>query len=322
MKCSSVREKLFDYIDGALKGSDLRGLEDHLKSCSECRHELEKIQQLDAHLRQDIPAYLESVDPSPAFLTRLQRLELEAPPSKASSIFDSILAVFQEHRMAFGTGLAVILVVALALAIPTITQDDQQDTTTIAEPATAPPTAPEESFESEPSDDRSAMTEMIDQNNKATGGEGAAVPAPTTAPVSVESEEYLSGVLSPDAMTTPAPVPPPVPATPPAMPIPEPEDKAVHDVDKTILLGTDQDALEYTAAIIAITHPDVQQVIADREIMSIEVLHEVIEEDYTCDGPTVAITLNEMNPPENLIYVCVDLEKEKVGQIKTGMTGN
>jgi len=122
MKCSSVREKLFDYIDGALKGSDLQAVEDHLKSCSECRHELEKVQQLDARLQQEIPAYVESIEPAPAFLNRLKSLDLEpeASPGPISNMLNSFFSIFQEHRMAFGTGLAVLIMIAIGLSIPTV----------------------------------------------------------------------------------------------------------------------------------------------------------------------------------------------------------
>ena len=137
MKCSSVREKLFDYMDGTLKGSDLQAIEDHLKRCSECRHELEKVRQLDARLQQEIPAYLESIEPSPAFLNRLNRLELEPTSNETSSIWNSFLSVFQEHRMAFGTGLAVLIMIAVGLAIPTITQDNDDDETQMVAEAPA-----------------------------------------------------------------------------------------------------------------------------------------------------------------------------------------
>ena len=201
MKCSSVREKLFDYIDGVLEGSNLREFEDHLKSCSECRDELEKVRQLDAQLRQDIPAYLESIEPAPAFLNRLKHLELEPTPAKTAGFWDSLLSVFQEHRMAWGTGLAILLVVALSFAIPTITQNgDDDDTQMIAEA----PTPGEESERAptaaqEPTEGLMEMDESSSVINKSTDDEFAA-PVQTATPGDAPAEiEPVEAGLTPNS---------------------------------------------------------------------------------------------------------------------------
>ena len=70
MKCSKVREILFEYIDGTLSKSELSAIEEHLQNCPDCQLELEQIKRIDARLKQEVPAYLESIEPSPAFLNR------------------------------------------------------------------------------------------------------------------------------------------------------------------------------------------------------------------------------------------------------------
>lgn len=325
MKCSNVRKKLFDYMDGALKGSDLREFEEHLKSCSECRHELEKVQQLDARLRQDIPAYLESIEPAPAFLNRLKSLELEpeTPPGLISNMLDSFFSIFQEHRMAFGTGLAILIMIAIGLAIPTITHDEDEDEASMVAEAT-PTDSRAQSATQEPSEESMMMGESNDDMNKAFGS-GAAAPETTSAPMPVpppapEGSQYsytwdaaADEILTPSAEPVQTePVPSPVPTSPPA-PIAEAE--GITDQDSggsaggSIVVGDDQ--TEHPATTIALNNPGVMDIVTGTTF-SIEVLYDITEEDYTCDGPTVAITLEGIDPPGNLIYVCVDIENEEV----------
>ena len=55
MRCEKARERLQEYIEGALKGGDLRALEEHLQSCQDCRREQESLSELEALLRQEVP---------------------------------------------------------------------------------------------------------------------------------------------------------------------------------------------------------------------------------------------------------------------------
>ncbi len=324
MKCSSVRGKLFDYIDGALKGGDLREFEDHLKSCPKCRQELEKVQLLDARLQQEIPAYVESIEPAPAFLNRLKSLNLEpeTSPGPISNILDSFLSIFQEHRMAFGTGLAVLIMVAIGLSIPTMTQDEERDSAPMIAEAT-PPDSREYSATQAPTEESIVMDKSSDDKNQTTDV-AASAPAPTTAPA--EEPAYM-------VTPVPEPAPPPVPAPTPTIDssiiadvgealagggAAAAEDEDYYEGSASVSLGTDhepmEEPMEHPATIIAINDNDVMAIIEGTFLM--EVLYDVTEEDYTCDGPTVAITLNEVDLPGNLIYVCVDLENEEVVEIK------
>ncbi|NQT73727.1 MAG: zf-HC2 domain-containing protein [Chloroflexi bacterium] len=324
MKCSSVREKLFDYIDGALKGSDLQAVEDHLKSCSECRHELEKVQQLDARLQQEIPAYVESIEPAPAFLNRLKSLDLEpeASPGPISNMLNSFFSIFEEHRMAFGTGLAVLIMIAIGLSIPTMTQDEERDSAPMIAEAT-PPDSREYSATQAPTEESMMMGESSNDMNK-TAGEGPSF----TWDDSAEEMPTLAPAPIPEPTPTPTPVPTPAPPTPTIDPtiiadvgealagggVVAAEDEDYYSGSADVSVSTDKEPMEDPATIIAINDEDVMAIIEGTFLM--EVLYDITEEDYICDGPTVAITLNEVDPPGNLIYVCVDLENEEVVEIK------
>lgn len=320
MKCSSVRENLFDYIDGALTGSDLREFEDHLASCSECCDALESLKQLDARLQQEVPAYMESIEPSPAFLNRLRSLELEteSSPGRISQIFDSVFAIFQEHRTAFGAGMAVLIMIAVGLSIPTITQDSEDDAEQLIAEATPPDWRTELAPQS-PSEEAIEMSEQSDDMNKVFGGGApapAATPAPELPPATEEpSYSHIWDAADDEVLTSTAePVPPPLSATPP--PIAEAEDTVSLDSGGSAGDGVSavEEPMEDPATIIALNDDEVLAVIEGT--FHIELLDVITEGDYACDGPTVAITLNEKNPPGNLIYVCVDVENDKVIEIK------
>ena len=294
MKCSSVRGKLFDYIDDALKGSDLREFEGHLKNCSECRQELEKVQQLDARLKQEIPAYVESIEPTPAFLNRLKSLDLEPEisPGPISNMLDPFLSIFQEHRMAFGTGLAILIMIAIGLAIPSITQDNEEDESQMVAEA-IPPDSREYSATQAPSEESIVVGESSDDTNKMIGG-GVAAPTPTPATEPSIIADVGEALTGGGAVAT--------------------EDEDYYGGSASVSVGTDQEQMEHRATIIAINDDDVLKIIEGTFLM--KVLYDINVDDYTCDGPTVAITLNEVDPPGNLIYVCVNLENEEVVEIK------
>ncbi|MBT4513076.1 MAG: zf-HC2 domain-containing protein [Chloroflexi bacterium] len=303
MKCSKVRERLFEYIDGTLSKSELGDIEEHLRSCPDCQLELAQVKGFDARLKLEVPAYLESIEPSPAFLNRLKRLDLEPTPIKNQSILDTLLALFQQHRVAWGTGLAVCLIIALAFAIPTITFDDEDKDTTIAEQMTAEPEAAREEMMEEPGITGPTFDEM-----GKSAGDGGAV---NTTPLPTESlPNYLSSqdgtemaVTGIDAEATPPPVPEPAPT--PAIPEAT-DDYDTGDTAAPVILGTTQ--TEEEAISLALEDPDVEAILEDNDILSIEVRYDFSEEEYTCSLYTVAIELGETDPPESILYVCVDTE--------------
>ena len=78
-----VNEWLGAYLDGELRGLQLRQVESHLAECSVCRSELESLRNLSALLRESAPAG--SFTPSERFAANLTlRLppQPELPPSR------------------------------------------------------------------------------------------------------------------------------------------------------------------------------------------------------------------------------------------------
>lgn len=113
-KCGQAREKLADYLEGRLKGRELRALEEHLQECEPCRQELRKLKELQALLRQELPRYWESLKPSPVFLARLRAMEL--PASRMP--FEALAGFWQRHRRVLVAGVSICLVLVLGLTIP------------------------------------------------------------------------------------------------------------------------------------------------------------------------------------------------------------
>jgi len=113
-KCSQAREKLADYLEGRLKRRELRALEEHLQECERCRQELQKFEELQALLRQEVPRYWESLKPSPSFLARLRGMELPA----SRTPFEALVGFWQRHRQVLVAGVSICLVLVLGLTIP------------------------------------------------------------------------------------------------------------------------------------------------------------------------------------------------------------
>lgn len=127
MKCSRVRDRFTEYMEGTLKGGELRAVEEHLARCEECSRELSHIRELDARLRREVPVYWGSLEPSAGFISRLRAMDFEPENKRAASFIDSIFGLWANHRLAFSGGLAVFLIIALALAIPVIYDDNGDD---------------------------------------------------------------------------------------------------------------------------------------------------------------------------------------------------
>lgn len=127
MRCGKAGELLQGYIEGTLKGGELRALKEHLQVCRKCSHELAILNELDAHLKREVPKYWESIDLAPDFLARLKQIPIEPSSSPAFNLAESLSALWTRHRMALATGLSVCLIIVLALTIPMITRNDDDD---------------------------------------------------------------------------------------------------------------------------------------------------------------------------------------------------
>ncbi len=308
MKCSQVRERLFEYIDGTLSKSELGAIEEHLQSCPDCQLELAQIKGFDARLKLEVPAYLESIEPSPAFLNRLKRLDLEPTPIKNQSILDTLLALFQQHRVAWGTGLAVCLIIALAFAIPTMTFDDSdEDAATIAENMTVEPEAPRGEMMGESEIAGKTFGEM---DKAADGGwTAASTPEPTVLPSEAlpsylytqDGDEIAVPGIDMEATPPPAPEPVSTPAPP----------EAVEDVDNgdtAASAGMGGGQTEEEVIEIALANPDVKDILEANDSYNTEVQYGFSKDEYACSSFTVMIELGETDPPKSVLYVCVDIE--------------
>jgi len=65
--CLEIRERLSEYLDGALDSEEVSGIESHLASCSACREELSSLRAV-----CEVLGTLKSVDSPPDFLNRLR----------------------------------------------------------------------------------------------------------------------------------------------------------------------------------------------------------------------------------------------------------
>ncbi len=303
MRCSEVRERLIEYIDGLLEGSHLRSIEEHLQNCPDCRKELEAMRELEAGLKQEVPAMWKSIEPSPAFINRLKYMELEPERTSIRSFFDPLMVIFQNHRPAMAAGLTVLIAVVLALTIPGIIHEDDSGPDMVAE-APSPTVLSEESHDADMRATVGPPGQDESQSKGMNAGETAA-PVPTTTGLNGLTfgwETYESESLIP----LPAPAPSLVPGetlvlqatTPPATECTEAA-TAVYDN----CMGAENSTVR-----IALSHPEVQGALAGRAITCIEVLQDVDLEGYVCSGSTVSIAVDETitMPVTPLLYVCVE----------------
>lgn len=114
MKCSKVREKFTEYLEGRLKGEDLSVLEEHLRDCPDCRQELQRFKELDALLKREVPSYWKKIKPVPGFLARLKQLDLGVRRRSRAEVLSGL---WQRHRPALVAGISACLVLALALTL-------------------------------------------------------------------------------------------------------------------------------------------------------------------------------------------------------------
>ncbi len=302
MKCSEVKERLIEYLDGQFEASQLRSIEEHLQSCPDCRRELESMRELNTGLKQEVPAMWESIEPSPAFLNRLKYMELEPEKASILSFFDPLVVLFQKHRPVVAAGLTVLVAIVLALTIPGIISEDSDETEMVAAAPSAT-TANEEAFNVADRDMVSAVSQGESQSKGIGGGETAVPPSATTGLNGTSLSWETEGAESPMPMPTPFPstmpgesLVIPAPTVPPAM---ECTDAS------TAFYGHWADE-ENPAARIALAFPGVQQALEGKSITCLEILHDVNLEGYVCSGSTVSIAVDETAPAAPLLYVCVE----------------
>lgn len=75
MECKKLQERLSAYLDNEVSGQERRLLEEHLRSCAECRTELEALQAAG-----DVVKTLPEVTPSPDFRARFWQKVRESAP--------------------------------------------------------------------------------------------------------------------------------------------------------------------------------------------------------------------------------------------------
>ena len=310
MKCSEVRERIYEYLEGSLKGEDLRAFEAHLEQCQECRLELESVRVLDARLQQEVPALWESIEPSSAFLNRLKHTELE--PEKASiwSFFDPLLVLFQDHRPAMAAGLTVLIAIVLAITIiPGIISDDDVDTDMIAE---APAESAMENLAA--GDDDGAMSKGVADRSTTTVGisEEGVQEAPEMDVTVSGSGWEAEDEEAPSPAAAPEPTTPPLPDTAGGMfSMSLCADLASHDE----AVPGEAYKQEDPSIQVALDDSNVKEALLGETVWCVQALAEVGLEDYVCSGSTVAIALGETGLLGPALYVCVDSGSETVTQI-------
>ena len=299
MRCSEVRERLTEYMDGLLKGAEFQAIEEHLQSCPKCRRELEMVRELDTRLRQEVPVLWESIEPSPGFASRLKRIELEPEKASVWRFFDSLQGILQNHRPAMAAGLTVLIAVVLAITIvPGIISQDGDEN---AEIAKAPAPAVDEST---PGLERSLTSVPDDAGNiprgssVTVGGEGMPVPGEEPEGVDWEAMKNAEEEI----------VPPTTEPEPDPTPISEP-------IEETLCTGSTSHYNESDGGIydqecpairIALGDLEVQEALQGETIWCVQLMTEVDLADYVCSGSTVAIAVEETEPIQPVIYVCVE----------------
>ncbi len=80
MKCRKARYLISPYLDRELSGDDLIAFEDHLKSCSDCRHETDELRSLLALVVKpaEVPV------PSRLYYSIRERLHHQEPIARGS----------------------------------------------------------------------------------------------------------------------------------------------------------------------------------------------------------------------------------------------
>ncbi|MFO8101946.1 MAG: zf-HC2 domain-containing protein [Dehalococcoidia bacterium] len=296
MKCHEVRERLVEYIDGRLEERQLQSIEEHLQGCPDCRRELESMRELDAGLKQEVPAMWESIEPSAAFLNRLKSMELEPEKTSFLSFLDPLVALFRNNRAVTAAGLTALIAIVLALTVPGIISEDGSEPDMVAE-APSPTVTDEGSHTltetaTEDSAGPQGPRDSEESQSKGTGSGETAVPPATTdlngTSFAWETEEAEPPVPAPTTVPSPT-ITYPTKVIPPAGEI----------------IGESTGGENLTAEI-ALADPQVQQALDGETIICIEILQDVNLEGYVCSGSTISIATDETAPVAPFLYVCVE----------------
>ena len=105
VSCEYFKDKISDWLEGALPQEDKNSVELHSKNCSDCNSLLHRMKELNASLHNLEP--VKTSDLFQAVLRSKLRKEIEY---ESETVFDKIAAFFQVNKMpAFGFSLAALL---------------------------------------------------------------------------------------------------------------------------------------------------------------------------------------------------------------------
>jgi outer membrane lipoprotein-sorting protein len=115
MNCIQYRELLVDYIEGLLDESQKQGVSNHIATCSNCKAELQKLQELQDRLVRNSQAVAQSnlEQNVLAEILHRQRDRLKAIPTGGSA--RKIGRIIMKNRITkFAAGIVVIVIIAVA----------------------------------------------------------------------------------------------------------------------------------------------------------------------------------------------------------------
>lgn len=120
MNCREVRRRIPGYFDGAINAVDHGRVREHLRSCRDCREELEQYRLLTAHL-----ASLETVAAPPelAVKIRINALQMPSRWSAVSRLWSRAVLAFQnilEPLAVPATGGILTALVVFALVVDSL----------------------------------------------------------------------------------------------------------------------------------------------------------------------------------------------------------
>lgn len=121
MNCENVRQKISDYIELLLPENELRKFEEHIKTCSSCRNELEFIETIKKECSN-----LESLEPAPSvwqkICSEIEESKNKLLEEKISSPLKDFLKLISSKPV-FAPSLGVLLFVTVLMSFYFIKQD-------------------------------------------------------------------------------------------------------------------------------------------------------------------------------------------------------
>jgi hypothetical protein len=125
MNCREVRPRINAYLDEEVSPSEKKLLQAHLVTCQSCQQELESLNHLQNTLRQQLKARAAQAAPSPQAWSLVQAAlpadrSNEPNPKKGSRPFSRLKLPFFGNLTFQKVGLAFLVLLALVVAIPTV----------------------------------------------------------------------------------------------------------------------------------------------------------------------------------------------------------